>query len=191
MYAILIAALLALLAPATAFAQQPSAPGQPDGCNAPITAEQAQAVFESFKAATAEEGCKFEGIKTERSQMKASWSKGGSAVEPVVVVPRACAPGASVGGERFSANPAPGLEQACPATWRAVAEAVRTRPYPSAVLPAPSAPPGSADRPTPPVEQPPPPPVGTRIGIAVTILLVGAIAVVLVRRRGASRGDEE
>ena len=104
-----------------------SAPGsastaEDSGCRVAITPENAQLVYESFKGATAGDGCKLEGVTTAQFELVTRWRRASGARVAVRVFPGPCAEQRGKDALRLQWKGDEPLRAACPATHTRVTE---------------------------------------------------------------------
>jgi hypothetical protein len=73
----------------------------------------------------AETDCRFEGVTVEAAHLEARWSRNGTPLPAVSVVPRECAPDGAQPAGRFAVSIPPEVAQSCPSVASVIAEFVK------------------------------------------------------------------
>lgn len=90
----------------------------PPPCARGIDEATARSIFEGLRGDNAGDGCKLEGVSTDREQMKVRWTKDGKVTEPAVIMAEGCADRSrrdEKRGRGLSASIPPAVIAACPA----------------------------------------------------------------------------
>src|SRR2546427_538956 len=114
--AVFAAVLLGAAAPAR---------GAATACRAGISRDTTERLFAILNHPPAETQCTFNGVETDRSSLEARWSRSGTPLPPLRVVPRECAADGAQHTGPFVVEVPPELEQSCPSIGPVVTEFVR------------------------------------------------------------------
>jgi len=103
-----------------------SAAGAPaNACRVGISAETAQRLFAVLNHPPAETECKFEGVETHRTDLEARWSRQGTLLPPLRVVPRECATDTAQHSGPFVIDVPGEIAQSCASVVPLIAEFVK------------------------------------------------------------------
>jgi hypothetical protein len=97
------------------------APPAGPGCGDVITAAGARQIFERVTALRASDGCVVDGVSTQLSVMRITWSRNGAVLPAAVLVtPSACASGGSATAGQYTFQQSEAFAAQCPATFAAL-----------------------------------------------------------------------
>jgi hypothetical protein len=92
----------------------PSARAEAVGCRAGISRQTTERLYAALNHLPAEADCAFDGVSTNQSTLEAHWSRGGTALPPLRVVPVECAPASARRSGPFVVEIPPEIGTACP-----------------------------------------------------------------------------
>ena len=119
----LIGALVTALA-ASLVGQQAAAQAGTTPCRDGISRHTTERLFAVLNHAPAEADCRFEGVQTNRTSLDARWSRSGTALPPVHVVPRQCSPDPAAHTGPFVVEVPAEIGENCPSVLPLIAEFV-------------------------------------------------------------------
>jgi len=91
-------------------------------CGEGISHDAAARLFAVLNHRPTEAECKFEGVSTAGAALEAQWSRSGTLLPPLRVVPRACAPNSALPAGAFAADVPAAIGQSCPSVVPVIAD---------------------------------------------------------------------